>query len=384
MTPSPTAALPGGLFAAVRSLDPSAPFIEAWRRLGAQALVANPFYEADYALHAAQAFGAGVRLLIVADRPPEAPGARLLALWPHRASRTRWGLPLPVLMGWTHGFCPLGVPLLDAAETERAWAALRAAPRALGLPPRLLMLNAPADGPFAAHVDGRGSLRRIAVWPHARAVLDLAGLTADARTAYLGAVSAKRRRKLRLGRERLEAGGPVVLETVTEGTALMDALDDYVALETMGWKGRAGTALGNRPLEAAFMRGMVAALGARGRLRIDRLRRGGRTLAAAILPLTGEAAFVLKISYDEADAPGAPGVQLVHRLTQSVLGAGSPTTIDSCAAPDYRLAETFWTGRRRIAHLLIEGSPDPLFPLAAALERARERVSRWRAARRAG
>lgn len=378
MTAIRTARLPGGLFAASRPLDPDAPFVPAWRTLGAKAAIANPFYEADYALPAAAAFGQGVQLLIVADRCPDAPGARLLALWPFRASRTRWGVPLGVLTGWTHGFCPLGVPLLDAAEPDRALDGLLAAPAALGLPPRLLFLNAPADDAFSDRLGARGRRRQATSWPHARGLLDLSGLSQAERTTYLGHMSAKRRRKLRLGRERLEAGGAVRLDIVTEGDALPAALDDYVALEAAGWKGRAGTALGQRPAEAAFMRAMVSAFGAQDRLRIVRLRRNGRTLAAAILPLHGRQAFVLKISYDEAEAAAAPGVQLIHRLTEAVLGDHAIERIDSCAAPDYRLAEMFWTGRRGIAHRLVEASPDPLFPLAAALEKARERVAKWR------
>ncbi|MFD0937664.1 hypothetical protein ACFQ12_21090, partial [Methylobacterium trifolii] len=76
-----TARLPNGLVAALRPLTSDTPWIEPWRALGVSALVANPFYEADYAVSAAPAFGAGVRLLVVADRLPEEPGARLAALW---------------------------------------------------------------------------------------------------------------------------------------------------------------------------------------------------------------------------------------------------------------------------------------------------------------
>ncbi len=143
-------------------------------RSGRRPAIRNPFYEAGYALAARAAFGAGVRLLIVADRAPEAPGARLLAAWPFRVSWRRWGLPLPLLMGWTHGYCPFGAPLLDGADPEAALAGLLAAPRALGLPPRLLLPNAPADGPLADLLAARGA-RRAAYWPHERGLLDLTG-----------------------------------------------------------------------------------------------------------------------------------------------------------------------------------------------------------------
>ncbi|SFL40992.1 GNAT family N-acetyltransferase [Methylobacterium pseudosasicola] len=372
-----TATLPDGLTAAVRPLDPEAAWIPAWRALGAEAQIRNPFYEAGYALAAQKAFGAGVRLLIVADRPPEAPGARLLAVWPFQVSWRRWGLPLPVLMGWTHGYGPFGAPLLDGADPEAALAALLAAPRALGLPPRLYLPNAPADGTFADLLAAHG-VRQAAYWRHERGLLDVTGRSMPARKTYLDHLSGKRRRKLRLALQRLEAAGPVALEILDAPAALDGALDDHVALETAGWKGRAGTGLGQRPDEVAFLRAVLADLGAEGRVRVARLRRDGRILASAILPLTGPEAWVLKIAHDEADPEAAPGVQLIHRLTEAVLAGEGIDRIDSCAPPDFALGSTFWTERRPIAHLLVEATRDPLFPLARTLERARERVARAR------
>ncbi|MCJ2056377.1 GNAT family N-acetyltransferase [Methylobacterium sp. J-048] len=369
--------LPNGLTAAVRPLDPAAPWIPAWRALGAQALVRNPFYEAGYALAAQKPFGAGMRLLIVADRPPEAPGARLLAAWPFRTSWRRWGLPLPVLMGWTHGYGPFGAPLLDGADPEAALAGLLTAPRALGLPPRLLLPNAPADGAFADLLAAHG-VRQAAYWPHERGLLDVTGRSMQSRKTYLDHLSGKRRRKLRLARQRLEAAGPVVLEILDAPGALDGALDDHVALEAAGWKGRAGTGLGQRLDEVAFLRAVLADLGSEGRVRVARLRREGRILASAILPTTGAEAWVLKIAHDEADPEAAPGVQLVHRLTEAVLAGEGIDRIDSCAPPDFALGSTFWTERRPIAHLLVEAGRDTLFPVARTLERARERVARAR------
>ncbi|MGH1587961.1 hypothetical protein ACRBEV_05935 [Methylobacterium phyllosphaerae] len=116
-----TAVLPGGLVAAIRPLDPGAPWIPAWRALGAAALIRNPFYEAGYALAARDAFGAGVRLLLVADRAPEAPGVQLVAAWPFRLSWRRWGLPLPLLMGWTHGYAPSARRSSTAPRRRLPW-----------------------------------------------------------------------------------------------------------------------------------------------------------------------------------------------------------------------------------------------------------------------
>ena len=90
---------------------------------------------------------------------------------------------------------------------------------------------------------------------------------------------------------------------------------------------------------------------------------------------------MLKIAHDETRPEAAPGVQLVHRLTEAVAaGDWAIDRIDSCAPPDFALGSTFWMERRNIAHLLVEAGRDPLFPAARALERAREQVARTRAA----
>ncbi|MGU3539208.1 GNAT family N-acetyltransferase [Methylobacterium sp. A54F] len=374
-----------GLIAAVRPLGAAPPWRGAWAALAAASLDPNPFYAPGYALPAAGAFGAGVRLLLVADRPPEAPGTRLLALWPFRRVPARWGLPLPVLMGWTHGFCPYGAPLLDRAEPERALAGLLAAPRALGLPPRLYLPNLPAAGPFAdglAGVAAARALRRAAYWPQARALLDLAGRGGAERAGYLAHMPGSRRRKLRQGAQRLAAAGPVTHETLRDPAALAEAVEDYVALEAAGWKGRAGTAVADRPAEHAFLRAMAAELGPAGGLRVERLRRGGRTLASAILPVSGDTLWCLKIAHDEAEAAHSPGVQLVHRLTLGALADPAVARVDSCSVAGYRLGEMFWTERRAVAHVLLEAAGgDPLFRVALAGEGARDRLARWRAAR---
>jgi CelD/BcsL family acetyltransferase involved in cellulose biosynthesis len=373
-----TATLPQGLVAAIRPLDPAAPWIPAWRALGPASAIPNPFYGAGYALAARDAFGAGVRLLIVADSAPEAPGTRFLAVWPFRVSRRRWGLPLPLLMGWTHGYGPFGAPLLDGADPARALAALLAAPRALGLPPRLLLPNAPADGLLPDLLAARG-IARAAYWPHARGLLDLSARPPEARAGYLGHLSGQRRRRLRRARTRLGAAGAVAFELLDAPADLDRALTEHVALEAAGWKSRAGTGLGQRPAEVAFLRAALADLGAGGGVRIARLRRAGRTLASLILPVTGSEAWVLKIAHDEAEPEAAPGIQLVHRLTEAVVsGEWAIDRIDSCAPPDFALGSLFWTERRTIAHLLVAAERDPLFPLARALERAREQVARMR------
>lgn len=373
-----TVRLPGGLVAALRPLDPAAPWVAAWTALGRHALIANPFYEAACALAARRAFGEGIRLLIVADRPPEEPGARLLAVWPHRRVE-RWGFPLGVLLGWTHGYAPVGVPLLDRDRAEAALAALLAAPRALGEPSRMLLPNAPTEGAFAALL-AAARVRQAAYWPVDRGFLDPTALPPDARAAYLDHLSGNRKRRLRKARRRLDGDGTVTFEILADPAVLSAAVDAHVVLEGATWKARVGTSLVQRPEEADLLREAVAGLAAEGRVRIARLRRGETLLASMILPLVDGEAFVLKVASDDSDAAAATGVQLVHRLTEAVLDGCDITRIDSCAPPDFPLATLFWTERKPVVHLLLEAGRDPLFPVAERMERLRAWVARTRLA----
>ena len=376
---------PDGLVVALRPLDANAPWIGAWRALSQRPLIDNLFYDPDFALPAAGPFGAGVQLTLVGDRAPEEPGLKLLAVWPVRFTRLRWGLPLLLTMGWMHDFGIFGVPLLDAAEPARALDGLFFGLRRL-VGRRLMLTHVPTEGRFARLLSewlDHNRLRHARFWAHERAFLDLSDREAPARATYLGHISSRKRRKLRQAWDRLEAEGAITAETIRAPADLPAAIDDYIALEAAGWKGRRGTAIADDPAQAAMMRDLVAAFARRGAVRIDRLRRNGRTLAAVVSFVTRGQLWSLKISYDAAAARNSPGALAFHRLTQDIVADPALTTADSCAPPNYTLPETFWTERLALAHILVETKGgDPLFFLAAQLERARAaanlRLKAWR------
>ena len=374
---------PDGLVVSLHPIQSHAQVIDAWRRLAGEALVDNLFYEPDFAIGAGRAFGQGVSLLTVGVPSSGAVQENLLAAWPFRVVR-RWGLPLPVLMGWTHPFSVFGAPLLLRDEPERALRGLLEASQALGLPRRLMMPFLPLDGPFAEVADsvlGAYGGRRADFWQHERGALDLAGRDRQARETYLHTqLSDRKERQLARLFRRLEASGAVIHETIRDPGALSAALEDYFALESRGWKGRLGTAIASRPDEADFLRAIIARYGRLDRVRIDRLRRNGASLASSIAIETGNMLWYLKIAHDEAEAKNSPGAQLLQRFTRSLLEHGTMALADSCAPPNFRLIETFWAERRRLAHGLIEAAGgDRFFPIATRLEGLRSDASKARA-----
>jgi CelD/BcsL family acetyltransferase involved in cellulose biosynthesis len=204
---------------------------------------------------------------------------------------------------------------------------------------------------------------------HARALLAPAG----AREDYLDrAMGRKKRKELRRQRNRLADGGVVMSSSVAEPVAVARALDDFLALEASGWKGRAGTAARAHDDIRQFMAAAVAGLAGEGKARIDRLLVDARPIAAAVTLKSGATAWEWKIAYDETFARFSPGFQLLIDVTEGLLGDPAVARADSCATPDHPMIDHIWRERLVLADRLIRIGPDGSagFAVACALEAA--------------
>jgi hypothetical protein len=341
-----------------------------WRDLASRALIQNIFYEEEFAVPAALPFGSGVELLVVTE--DASPLSRMLGLWPVRVSWRRWGVPLPVLVGWTHPFAALGVPLLDRDQAENVLSVLlRAASLIPGLPARQLMSNVPERGPFSEILDGLRSkhgLRSYAFNLHTRPKLD----PKNREKYFESNLSSRTRSKLRQEMRRIERDGSVVFETVSEPAAIAEAIEDYIHLEGRGWKARVGTAVGCSATETEFLRRVAVALSDQGRIKIHRLKLDGTTIASSVTYFSDSMAWYVKISFDESQAKNSPGSQLVMYATEDLLRDPSVTWADSCAPPGHPLMKKFWSESLSISNRLVDASStDPYFRPAVQLERLR-------------
>lgn len=373
LPPRDTAAAPS-LVAEWRPLETLAPIREAWQHLATRAIEPNIFYEPGFALPAAPLFGREVGAVLVwtADASPR----RLLGFFPAHIARRRYGFPLSVLVGWTHPYGPLGSPLVASDATDATIAAFLAFLAAEPELPKLFLLPLlPSKGPFAkalAAVLARGDGRLAHFAPHCRALL----APADKRASYLNAaVSPKKRKELHRQRRRLGAQGPVSVATISQWTAIPEALAEFMALEMRGWKGLAGTAAAQDPALRQFMHNVVTGLAESGQAHIERLAIGERTIAAAVTLRSGSAGWFWKIAYDQEVARASPGVQLVLELTRSMLADASLSQVDSCATPNHPMIDHLWRERLELADHLIAIGPAPLiFPFACVLEASRRSV----------
>lgn len=344
------------------------PVANDWRDLAAHALEPNVFYEPAFALAAGAVFGGDVGAVLVwSVGTPR----KLFGFFPARVVR-RYGLPLPVLEAWTHPYAPLGTPLVapEAAEPViSAWLTHLASdvsrPGLLRLP---LIVE---DGHFAAAL---GIVLRRLQMPsadfarHSRPQL----VPGDDRSAYLAqAISAHRHRELRRSIRRLADEGALLFTASTAPEAVDKEIEDFLVLEAQGWKGEAGTAAVRHEELRSFMKAAIHALGAEGKVAINRILLDGRAIAATITLRSGDGAWFWKTAYDETLARFAPGVLLAAALTEDLAENVAIARTDSCAGPGNPILDHLWRERLHLCDRLIALRPRAPFALACGLERLR-------------
>ena len=343
---------------------------DEWRELAARALSPNVFYEPAFALAAAPVFGRGVGAVLVwSGTSPR----RLLGFFPARIEKRRYGIPLPMLVGWTHPFAPLGVPLVEPEAAEpaiAAWLAYLAGHAEL--PGLLLLPLVPEDGLFGAAL---APILRRARMPaatfnrHRRALLaPQSGERAD----YIErSLSGRRLKELRRIGRRLAEFGALMFTATADLDALDAVLDDFLMVEASGWKGAAGTAALADTALCDFVRTALHGLARDGKVAINRILIDGGAIAAAITLRSGDAAWFWKIAYDERFARFSPGVLLTLALTENLLDDAEVACADSCATADHPMIDHIWRERLPLCDLMVALRPQAPFWSAQRLESLR-------------
>jgi CelD/BcsL family acetyltransferase involved in cellulose biosynthesis len=336
--------------------------VAEWQDLAGRAAEPNVFYEPAFARAAAPVFGADVGAVLVWSA-----GYRLSGLFPVRIERSRYGLPFPLLVGWTHPFAPLGTPLIDRDAIAPVLGAFLDHLAGSTLPPHLLLPCLTEDGPVAAAFDQAIAARdgrQVAFASHRRALL-----RPDRSDG--GAISHKKRKEFARQRRRLAELGPLGFTIAASPMEVAEALPEFFALEANGWKGAKGTAAAQSPAVRQFMDEAVNGLAGQGKAEIACLRLADRMVACGLTLRSGDGAWFWKTAYDEGLARLSPGVLMTLDLTAALKGERAPAFVDSCAAPDHPMIDHLWRERRPLSDRLITVRPGPAFALACRLEAMR-------------
>lgn len=345
------------------------PVTDEWRELARYAIEANIFYDPAFALPAASVFGNDVGAVLVwSGTTPR----RLLGFFPARISERRYGLKLPVLVGWTHPYGPLGTPLVEREAAEpviAAWLAYVAGDPAL--PGVMLLPLIAEDEPFAAALDAILQRTQMPCADFARHHRALLAPRHD-RAHYLeNAVSAHRHRELRRSGRRLADTGALLFTTASEPATVAAGLEDFLRLEAGGWKGEAGTAAVHHAEMTSFIKTALPGLAAEGKAAIHRLLLDGRAIAAAITLHSADSAWYWKTAYDENFARFAPGVLLSAALTEELAEDAAIVRTDSCAAPGNATLDHIWSERLALCNRMVAVRPQAPFARACRLETLR-------------
>ena len=130
-----------------------------------------------------------------------------------------------------------------------------------------------------------------------------------------------------------------------------DAIDRFIELELMGWKGREGVAFDSKPGGAQFLRSMAAWFRERQRLRVWSLEAGDRVLAMKINLVHRDTIFCFVISFDEQHGRLSPGLQLEVVNFDRFHAEAAARFMDSCASPNNSFANRLYPERRDLVSL---------------------------------
>ncbi|HYG55999.1 MAG TPA: GNAT family N-acetyltransferase [Burkholderiales bacterium] len=360
--------------------DPAglAPLVPEWQSLAARAVEPNPFYEDWMVLPALEAFGAaGMAFASVRER------GELVGLFP-LVRRARFRGLVRTLQSWRHAHSMLGVPLLRGERAAEVLTAFFEAARAEA--DLVEFSHLPSEGPFEhALIEALGSHRvTLADGRHTRPLLRRA---ADGDAYVRSVLSSDTRSEARRNEKRLAAQGRVERRVLRAGDDVGRWIEEFLALEASGWKGRQGSALAcnaaNRRFAEAIFRGGFE----RGRLAMVGLDLDGRPIARYTAFVGGAGAFAFKTTFDEGLRSFAPGILAEIDMIKALHERPGLEWADSYTGPGNTTLGRFWKSRRAVQRLAVGLSPAgelllALAPLARWIRRRLPRLQ-WRRAGRA-
>ena len=353
--------------------------LDRWSELEAGALEPNPFFAPQMVLPAARHLehGQAAQLLLAED------GDALRFLLPVSGSSGLRRLPVTGLRPWMHDYCFLGTPLLAAhGDPDRVWAAVIEHLRRHSPAPVLVIPLHPAQGAVAAalHRTGLGAGLGIRRSPAVSR-----GFVVRRPEPTYAREWMSRKHLANMARRRRHLGKALGTEVVTVDRAadgFDKAVEQFLELESKGWKGRSRTALSCRPGHDRFFREMTRGFAEQGRLMFLSMEAGSQVVAQNTALVAGEGLFGFKRAYDEEFSRWSPGSLLDLDVLDWFHRSAPLAWLDTCSAPDDGTGSRAFGDRRPLCTLAVPLSP--LGSAAAAMVPAGARARRSLRATRAG
>ncbi|WEX76789.1 GNAT family N-acetyltransferase [Sinorhizobium numidicum] len=294
-----------------------------------------------------------IRLAVIRDNGERS--SRIRFLMPFSIEKPGFSIGATIIRAWSNPFGPLGVPLLDAedaAETISNLYEALAAPSS-GLPPILVLPDVRLKGKFAqlARAVAIGENLPLTVTDtFSRPMLES---LLDGPTYLREAISPPHLKELRRQWNNLGKQGRLIYSVARQPEEIRLRMEEFLALEASGWKGRERSAMIMDRFRAAFAREAITNLAEADSVRIHSLNLDGKAIAAMVVFLMAGEAFTWKTAYDERYAKYSPGKLLLAELTEWHLDDANIARSDSCAVPDHPIMARLWQEREEMGTLVI-------------------------------
>ncbi len=299
-----------------------------------------------------------IRFAVIRDE--DARRSRVRLMMPFSVEKPGFSVGPSILRVWSNPFGPLGTPLVDAegaAETIDNLLEVLARPDAK-LPGILVLPDLRLNGRFTQLIKAVAIGRDLPLTitnTFDRPMLE----SQEDGDAYLKTTISKNhlrdmRRQFRL----LGEEGRVSYNVARQPEEIRRRMEEFLALEASGWKGRKRSAMVMDRFRAAFAREAITNLAEVDAVRIHTLDLDGRSIASMVVFIMAGEAYTWKTAYDERYARFSPGKLLLADLTDWHLDDPNIERTDSCAVPDHPIMSRFWKEREEMGTLLIGLRPN--------------------------
>ncbi|GEO86342.1 MULTISPECIES: GNAT family N-acetyltransferase [Alphaproteobacteria] len=299
-----------------------------------------------------------IRLAVIRDENEHR--SRVRMMMPFSIEKPGFSVGPSILRVWSNPFGPLGTPLVDAedaAETIDNLLEVLSRPEAK-LPSVLVLPDLRLNGRFAQLIKAVAIGRDLPLTVTNTFARPMLESKEDGVTYLKGTISKSHLREMRRQLRLLGGEGYVTYNVARQPGEIRMRMEEFLALEASGWKGRKRSAMVMDRFHAAFAREAITNLAEVDAVRIHTLDLDGRAIASMVVFIMAGDAYTWKTAFDERYARFSPGKLLVADLTEWHLDDPNIERTDSCTMPDHSIMSRFWKEREEMGTLLIGLKPN--------------------------
>lgn len=331
-------------------------FIADWLDLEGRALEGNMFLSPHFILPAVRHL-TRTRLLLLAIFRRDGPHESLIGLGTFVARPPTTRFPLPHLEAYRSPHTFLTGMLLDR---DNHWLALEGLGAYLSSARiqwcGIEFKNKLADAALSqTHRHGLISPLRWSEYSRQRRAI----LHCDAATERYAALLAEGSlgKDLRRKRQRLSRSGQADARIRVGHDVSTEAIETFLRLENMGWKGVNQSSLLSQPKHADFFRDMAQRFAADGRAVFCELLLDGRVIASSSNFVSGRTGFAFKIGWDTEFASVGPGLLIELEFMRWLGGGGLDIDyVDSGSVEDAYIQKLWKTSTNLTSGVLVGGN----------------------------